>query len=102
MRRTPGWGLFGLLALVGLFAQACATQSGSGTGEARTAQEERIGEPAIKEIPPPDPGMTTTRGNADVSAQSAARNAPGLTKGSLKDVPFDFDRDSFRMDALRC
>jgi peptidoglycan-associated lipoprotein len=86
--------------MVGLLTQACATQSGSGTGEARTSQEERIGEPAIKEILPQDSGMSTTRRSPATSAQSITRNASALATGSLMDVLFDFDRDSIRMDAL--
>ncbi|MGQ0667053.1 MAG: hypothetical protein ACT4O4_08470 [Nitrospiraceae bacterium] len=37
----------GTLALVWRMAPGCATQPGSGTGEGRTAQEERVNDPAI-------------------------------------------------------
>lgn len=64
------------------------------------AQEERIGDPVIKEIPPKDLDATTSRTNPATEAELSARNASGLATGLLMDVLFDIDRDSLRVDAL--
>ena len=92
MRHVRQLGAVGTLAMTVLLAQGCATQSGSGTGTERTAQEERIGEQTIKEI------------DLDRS-RSASRTSPTTpselsTGESLMDVLFDFDRDNLRTDAL--
>lgn len=100
MRQPRDFAVLGTLAIAALLAQGCATKSGSGTGDERMAQEERIGEPGIKEIPPTDLGVTTSRTSPAMRAELSARNATGLTKGSLMDVLFDFDRASLRVDAL--
>src|SRR4051794_1859202 len=88
-----------LLAFLFL-AQGCATHSGSGTGEDRLAQEERISDPAIKDIGSTELGLTTSRTSPAMRAELSARNATGMTRGSLMDVLFDFDRASLRVDAL--
>jgi hypothetical protein len=67
-----------MLAVAVLLAQGCATKSGSGSGEDRMAQEERIGEPAIKEIPPADLGVTASRTSPAMRAELSARNATGM------------------------
>ncbi|TKS59892.1 MAG: hypothetical protein EWM72_01749 [Nitrospira sp.] len=100
MRQARDFVVFGTLAITVLLAQGCATKSGSGTGDERMAQEERIGEPAIKEIPPNDLSVTTSRTSPPMRTELFARNATGLTKGSLIDVLFDFDRAFIRVDAL--
>jgi peptidoglycan-associated lipoprotein len=89
-----------MLAVAVLLAQGCATKSGSGTGYEQRAHEEHIGEPVIKEIPPKDLSVTTPRTSPAMRAELSARNATGLTKGSLMDALFDFDRASLRVDAL--
>jgi peptidoglycan-associated lipoprotein len=89
-----------MLALALLLAQGCATKTVSGTGDERTPQEERIGEPVIQEIAPPDLGDTASRTSPAVQAELAARNSSGLAKESLTDVLFDFDRAHLRLDVL--
>jgi peptidoglycan-associated lipoprotein len=74
--------------------------SGSGTTKERTAQEERIGEPAIKDIEPRDLGTAPSRTSPAMQAELSARNMSGLAQGSLSDVLFDFDRDAIRLDAM--
>src|SRR4051794_22495622 len=91
--------VFGILALA-LLDQGCAIKSGSGTGEDGLAQEERIGEPAIKDLALTDFGKTTSRTSPAMRAELSARNATGMINGSLMDVLFDFDRASLRVDAL--
>lgn len=100
MRRPRYFAVLGTMAITGLLAQGCATKAGSGTGDQQVAQEERIGEPGIKEIPPTDLGVTISRTSPAMRAELSARNATGLTKGSLMDALFDFDRASLRVDAL--
>ena len=92
--------ILGLLAGVMLVSQGCAAMSGSGTGDERITQHERIQDPAIREIPPNDLAVTTSRTSPAMRAELTARNATGLTKGSLMDALFDFDRASLRVDAL--
>lgn len=98
--RQPLQIVLGLLVGIMLASQGCATKSGSGTGDERITQQERIGDPTIKEIPPNDLAVTTSRTSPAMRAELTARNATGLTKGSLMDAPFDFDRASLRVDAL--
>jgi len=100
MRQSGEFGIMGLLVVAVLLAQGCATKSGSGTGDQGVAQEERIGEPGIKEIPSNDLGVATSRTSPATRAELSARNATGMTKGSLMDVLFDFDRATLRVDAL--
>jgi peptidoglycan-associated lipoprotein len=100
MQQVDKIAVCGVLALVVLVQQGCATKSGSGTGDQRTAQEERIGDPGIKEIPSADLGVATSRTSPAMRAELSARNATGLVKGALMDVWFDFDRASLRPDAL--
>lgn len=100
MRQSRVVALSGMLVFGLLFAQGCATKSGSGTGDELKAQQERIAEPAIKEIPPADIGVTASRTSPAMRTELTARNATGLTTGSLVDVLFDFDRASLRSDAL--
>ncbi len=97
MRLVPLLGGMGVLATAMLFAQGCATKSGSGTGSERTGQqEERIGEQTIKEV------------NLDRDG-SASRISPGSSSGRdalgaggelFTDVLFDVDRDVLRADAF--
>lgn len=100
MRKVPEIALMGMLILGSLLVQACSSLSGSGTGDEELAQGERINEPNIKYVPPPDVGVTTSRTSPSMRAELSARNATGLTKGSLMDVLFDFDRATLRPDAL--
>lgn len=100
MRYPREFVTMGMLAIAVLLAQGCATTSGSGTGDERMAQEERIGDSGIKEIAPRDFGVTTSRTSPAMRAELSARNATGLAGGSLMDALFDFDRASLRVDAL--
>lgn len=100
MRKATEFVLMGMLAVTSLLVQACATQSGSGAGDEQLARTERIDEPVIKHIPPPEFGVTTSRTRPSMRAELSARNATGLPGGSLTDVLFDFDRASLRTDAL--
>lgn len=100
MRQARDFVVFGTLAIAALLAQGCATKSGSGTGTERTAQEERIGEPAIKEISPSDLSAASSQTSPSMRTELSARNATGLATGALMDILFDFDRDSIRVDAL--
>ena len=92
--------VLGLLVGVILVGQGCAGKSGSGAGDERITQQERIHDPAIKEILPNEFAATTSRTSPALQAELAARNTTGLIKGSLMDALFDFDRASLRMDAL--
>lgn len=100
MRRVRNAAAFATLAMIGLWMQGCATQSGSGTGEGRSSQEERIGEPAIREILPPDFGGTAPKRTPTLNAEPATRTASLLPSGALLDVLFDFDRAALRTDAF--
>jgi peptidoglycan-associated lipoprotein len=90
----------GLLAVAGLLGQGCATKSGSGTGEDRAGQEERIAAQEIKEIPSQDRGGLAAQKKQFTDAELAARNTSGMAYGLLRDVLFDFDRDTLRDDAM--
>ena len=100
MRKAPEFVLIGVLAVISLLVQACATQSGSGAGDEQLAQTELITEPMIKDIPPPEIGITTSRPRLSRRAELSARNATGLQRGMLMDVLFDFDRSTLREDVL--
>lgn len=100
MGKTPELLLMGMLGMALLLSQACATFSGSGTGDEQQAQEELIDEPVIKDIPPKDLSVMTARTRPSMRAELSARNATGLPQGALSDVLFDFDQASLRTDAL--
>ncbi len=103
-RMASRFGVVGILAVTSLLTQACATQSGSSGGDERRAGAERIEEPMIKDIPPPnhatDRVATTSRSNSCKRAELSVRNTAAVQKGWLTDVLFDFDRSSLRTDAL--
>jgi len=100
MQKAPEFVLVGMLAMASLLLQACATQSGSGAGDEQLAQTEMITEQTIKDIPPPQIGMTTSRPTVSRRAELSARNSTGLQRGMLMDVLFDFDRSTLRDDVL--
>ncbi|HLZ33854.1 MAG TPA: OmpA family protein [Nitrospira sp.] len=100
MRKASGFVLMGMLAMASLLTQACATRSGSTAGDEQTARMERIDEPVIKHIPPPEFSATPSRTRPTLRAELSAPNATGLPRGSLIDVLFDFDRATLREDAL--
>lgn len=100
MRVSREWAMVGMLSVALLGVEACATKTVSGAGDERMVREERIGDPEIKEVPPKDVGVTTSRTSPAMRAELSARNATGLTKGLLTDALFDFDRASLRTDAL--
>ncbi|BCA56485.1 hypothetical protein W02_36250 [Nitrospira sp. KM1] len=84
-----------------LLIQACAGQSASTSGDEYMAGTERIDEQAIKHIPPPGFGTTTSQTKPhSMRAELSARNATGLPAGSLNDVLFDFDQATLRHEAL--
>lgn len=87
------------LSILALYP-GCATKSGSGSSEERQVREERISDPAIKEIPQRDAGITASRTSPTMSTEMAARNSAGLSKSYLLDVLFDFDQASLRPDAF--
>lgn len=99
--RTSSLHRLGLLAaLVALGLSGCATKSGSGTGDERIASEERIADPAIRDLTPQDVGTPTSRTSPGMRAELAARNATGEIRNILMDVLFDFDQATLRTDAL--
>ena len=100
MRKAPEIVLMGMLVVTSLLGQACSILSGSGSGDEESALDERITEPKIKYIPPQDFGVATSRTSPAMRAELSARNATGLSRGSLMDTLFDFDRASLRADAL--
>ena len=99
MRTSVGCIMTGALALAALLTQACATQSGSSGGEEHRARAERIDEPMIKHIPPPEYSLSASQRPIQ-RAELSARNATGLPGASLLDVHFDFDRAYLRPDAV--
>lgn len=105
MGNAPQYVATGVLVSGLLLAQGCASQSGSLTGEERVGQVETIDEPAIKDIPPKDippkdVRAAVSRTSPAMRAELTARNATGLPQGSLRDVLFDFDHATLRIDAL--
>ena len=101
MRQVRVVTLLSLSVIAALLAQGCATRSGSGTGQSQRAQEERINDPAIKEVPSDDGQLTDSRTSPAMRSELMSRNATGLAPGTLVDVLFDFDRDTLRLDAMR-
>ena len=96
--RLNALGLLVVLAAAGVFG--CATKSGSGGGQERIASEERIADPAIRDLTPQDSGMPASRTSPGMRAELAARNATGEVRNILMDVLFDFDQATLRTDAL--
>ncbi len=92
--------LRGIIGVVMLFGQGCATLSGSGTGTDDMVQEEQIDEPAIKYIQPPNSFVPTSLTKPAMRAELSARHATGLPQGVLPDVLFDFDAATIRADAF--
>lgn len=101
MRTSSHLHRLGLLAvLVALGTYGCAAKSGSGSGDERIVSEERIADPAIRDLTPPDLGTPTSRTSPGMRAELAARNATGAARNILMDVLFDFDQSTLRTDAL--
>lgn len=101
MRQSLCLHMLGLIgAIMALGVSGCATKSGSGTGDERIASEERIVDPAIRDITPQDAGIPTSRTSPGMRAELAARNATGEVRKYLMDVLFDFDQATIRADAL--
>ena len=93
--------LLSITVILALFGQSCASKSGSLIGQDLTGQEERISAPAIKEIPPDDTLLTSSRTSPSMKSELASRNATGLDSGILADILFDFDQDVVQGDALQ-
>lgn len=91
-------GLMLPLVIMGIYG--CATKSGSGAGDERIASEERIADPAIRDLTPQDAGVPVSRTSPGMRAELAARNATGEVRNVLMDVLFDFDQATLRTDAL--
>lgn len=100
MRKPFEMVVTGMMGVVLLLGQGCATVFGSGTGDEEMVQEEQIDEPAIKYIQPPSALVTTPLTKPAMRAELSARNATGLPQGALSDVLFDFDEATLRADAL--
>lgn len=100
--RTPSqWFLLSLCAaLVGFGAQGCATKSGSGSGDEQIISEERIADPAIRDLTPEGLGTPALRTSPGMQAELAGRNSTGEARSVLLDVLFDFDQSTLRTDAL--
>ena len=93
--------LFSIFVLPVLLIQGCSSKSGSLIGQDLRGQEERIAEPAIKEIPPTDAHLTGSRTSPAMQSELTARNATGLESGILADVLFDVDQEAIQGDAQR-
>lgn len=93
--------LVSLLSLTVLLMHGCSSKSGSLIGQDLRGQEERIAEPAIKEIPPNDAHLTGSRTHPAMQSELTARNATGLDAGMLADILFDFDQEAIQGDALQ-
>lgn len=91
--------LMGLVALSALATQGCSGLFESTTGDEHKARVERIDEPAIRQIAPPDHGRPTSQ-RPSMRAELSSRNATGLPSGTLIDVLFDFDRAILREDSV--
>lgn len=96
------WGgvLVGMLAVVGVCAQGCATHSRTDAGAEQYIATERVDEPMIQHIPPPEFSMKPVRTKPPVKAELSAHNSRGAPEPFLTDVLFDFDRAVLREDAL--
>ncbi|MDH4154028.1 MAG: OmpA family protein [Nitrospira sp.] len=92
--------LFGLIVVPVLLIQGCSSKSGSLIGQDLGGQEERIAEPALKEIPPNDAHLTGSRTSPAMQSELTARNATGRDSGILPDILFDFDQEAIQGDAL--
>ena len=93
--------LFGLFGLTVLLFHGCSSRSGSLIGQDLGGQEERIAEPALKEIPPNEAHLTGSRTSPAMQSELTARTATGLDPGILTDILFDFDQEAIQGDALR-
>ncbi|MBX3326133.1 MAG: OmpA family protein [Nitrospira sp.] len=93
--------LVGLLSLTALLTPGCSSKSGSLIGQDLRGQEERIAEPAIKEIPPTDAHLTGSRTSPAMQSELMTRNATGLDSGMLADILFDFDQDVIGTEGMR-
>jgi peptidoglycan-associated lipoprotein len=100
MKKSTEIALMGVLAIAALGLPACSSLYGSGSGDEQASRKERIDEPAIKHIAPADPSLASRRSGPSMRAELAARNDTGMSKGSLVDVLFDFDRYTIRPDAV--
>ncbi|MCP9446581.1 MAG: OmpA family protein [Nitrospira sp.] len=93
MRHAGYVGTVGTVIIAMLFASGCASQSGSGKGANRAGRAERIAQQPIKEV---DRSLVAKASQGDVAGEGAS----GLSRESLQDILFDFDRDVLRPDAL--
>lgn len=93
--------LCGTLTGTILLQQGCTSTFWSGSRAERRTPVERITEPVMRDLPPPESLLTDSRASPSISAELQARNATGFAgKLLVEDVFFDFDQDSIRVDAL--
>lgn len=100
MRISWGRVMLGLLAVVSVCSHGCATQSRSSTGAEQQPTAERIDEPMIQHIPPPEFSMKPVRTKPPMKAELSAQYPRGTSEQLLSDILFDFDRAVLREDAL--
>ena len=92
--------LCGTLTGAILLQQGCTSTFWSGSGTERRTHVERITEPVMQDLPPPESLLTDSRTSPSMNAELQSRNATGFAGKLLEDVLFDFDQDSIRVDAL--
>lgn len=100
MRMSWGKVMLGMLAVVSVCMHGCATQSRSSAGTEQVPTAERIDEPVIQHIPPPEFSMKPIRTKPPMKAEVSAQHPRGASEQFLLDVLFDFDRAVLREDAL--
>ena len=90
----------GTLTSAILLQQGCVSTFWSGSGTERRTHVERITEPAMREIPPPNNLLTDSRTSPSMKTELSSNNSTGLASELLEDVLFGFDQDSIREEAL--
>ncbi|MBD0315242.1 MAG: OmpA family protein [Nitrospiraceae bacterium] len=100
MRKPSELVMAGMMGVVMLLGQGCATLFGSETGTDDRVQEEQIDEPAIMYVQPPNAFLPKSLSKPAVRAELSARTATGFGQETLSDVLFNFDESSIRADAF--
>ncbi|MFN3680452.1 MAG: OmpA family protein [Nitrospira sp.] len=86
-------GAVGIITVALLVVTGCASQSGSRAGTTRVPRAERIAQQPIKEVD------RSTAVNAQQDG-GLERDLGTVSRRPLRDILFDFDRDTLRPDAL--